>query len=147
MRGTGHWYHGRAQVIAANVSLDIDAGKLRPVLSYFGWNTKMIFASVLVDFASPTSNENQIVCWDDIILESEDAVMSYKDLNCESWTQIFDAAKTLDGAKGDLILRYQVIPWVGVMHTFSVVVKDKVDFSAAPKPRQKQPAKPKKARS
>ncbi|KAJ3373042.1 Signal peptidase complex subunit [Kappamyces sp. JEL0680] len=109
----------------AKITFDMKAD-LSPL---FNWNTKMLFVSVLAEFANDQYGFNQACIWDDVIMNKEDAVFNFKKKPAEY--PIHDLADKLAGSKANLTLQYQIIPWVGIFLQDRVGFKEALVFPSA----------------
>ncbi|KAJ3044493.1 hypothetical protein HDV00_001920 [Rhizophlyctis rosea] len=87
--------------------LDADLTKL------FNWNTKQLFVYAVAEYQTPAHNKNQIVIWDDIIQNKEDALIQFRKKDPEYLAS--DLSGKLSGINANLSLHYNIIPHVGLL--------------------------------
>lgn len=115
-------YYSKETTRVARVSFDVDAD-LRPLFAY---NTKLLFVSVLVEFASEKYPVNQCVIYDQIVSDKRDAHLVFT--NKRSEYLVYDLADALPGSVANMTLQYQVVPWVGWMTTYRSTCQDCLVF-------------------
>eukprot|EP00392_Amoebophrya_sp_AT5.2_P018436 g18971.t1 len=94
----------------ATLSFDIEAD----FTSEFHWNQKQLFVYVLATYESESNELNEVIVWDDILRDKEDAVISKK--NLEAKYPLRDQGKQLKNKKGaKLVMRYRTMPIIGLM--------------------------------
>ncbi len=83
---------------------------LRPL---FNWNTKLLFAYVVAEYATNTHEVNQMILWDYIVTSKEDALLQISGQAPEYIA--YDMSNKLQGINASLSLHWNVVPWVGVL--------------------------------
>ncbi|PFH37626.1 signal peptidase subunit protein [Besnoitia besnoiti] len=58
----------------AQVSLNINAD----LTSCFNWNTKQLFVYVVVRYETPKHSRNEVIIWDRIVTDPEDAILEFE---------------------------------------------------------------------
>ncbi|KAL6594905.1 signal peptidase 22 kDa subunit [Neocallimastix californiae] len=93
----------------ALIDFDINAD----LTSVFNWNVKELFVYLVYEFQTPKQDFNQVVVWDDIILNKQDAHIKGKNVESEYLVTAFD--NNLRGVQGNLTLYWDIIPNTGLL--------------------------------
>lgn len=96
-----------------NIELHAD---LRPE---FSWNTKQLYVYVTVEFATEKSPFNEMVIWNRIIENKQDAKLDIRKLQKMYPFVLSDQEKTLRGREFSVSLSWNIMPKVGMMFTQS----------------------------
>lgn len=103
--------HRQAQL---NIELHAD---LRPE---FTWNTKQLYVYVVAEYATETSPHNEMVLWNRIIEDREDAKLDIRRLPKMypfTFASEMNAGKGLLGLEYNISLAWNVMPKVGRLYT------------------------------
>ncbi|CAD7947238.1 unnamed protein product [Amoebophrya sp. A120] len=93
----------------ANLSFDFEAD----LTSEFHWNQKQLFLYVLVKYETETSHLNEVIIWDEILRDKEEAKFSLQGL--EAKYPLRDQFKELKKKQAKLVVRYRRMPIIGMM--------------------------------
>ena len=100
--------------MALNIELHAD---LRPE---FNWNTKQLYVYVTAEYATATSPHNEMVIWNRIIQDREDAKLDIRRLPKMypfTFASEMNAGKGLLGLEYNISLAWNVMPKVGRLYT------------------------------
>mmetsp|Transcript_12895 Transcript_12895/g.23417 ORF Transcript_12895/g.23417 Transcript_12895/m.23417 type:complete len:180 (+) Transcript_12895:208-747(+) len=90
-------------------SLDIDAD----LTTLFNWNVKQLFVWVSAEYVTRTYKKNQVILWDTIIEDVDEAHLQLKDEKLKYELQSFE--KELRNREINLTLSWDIMPVVGVL--------------------------------
>ncbi|KAJ1511938.1 Signal peptidase complex subunit 3 [Coelomomyces lativittatus] len=103
------YYHSPSHYGQLHFNLTLD---LRPV---FHWNTKQIYAFLTLHYSTPHYDQNEIVFWDAIIADKEEAYQEL-DLTKNKYAIhdfFFKTKNQLIGNQGNITLGWSIVPNVG----------------------------------
>ncbi|PHJ25055.1 signal peptidase [Cystoisospora suis] len=98
----------------AHLALDIEAD----LTSCFNWNTKQLFVYVVVRYETPKNKRNEVIIWDSIISDPEDAFIELESVT--SKYPLRDHGKGLRNRNVTVSLEYVYHPIVGLMQSHPV---------------------------
>jgi signal peptidase complex subunit 3 len=93
----------------ARIVFDMNAD-LRPV---FNWNVRMLYAWITVEYTKPSSVFNQFVIWDARVENADEALFELRRQHAKY--DLVDADLELRGIELTLTLRWDIIPYVGII--------------------------------
>lgn len=85
--------------------------------SVFSWNTKQLFVFVAVEYESPRNGVNQVVVFDKIIEDRQQAIISSG--NLRNKYNLVDQGRNLRGRDVNVTVSWNVMPIVGALYTRS----------------------------
>ncbi|KAL9642652.1 hypothetical protein ABK040_009731 [Willaertia magna] len=110
-----NYRHDRASFI-----FDMDTD-LRPL---FHWNVKVVVAYLYAEYKTEKNEFNQVILWDKIFrnipLSKEKALLKFP--NLKNKYSLIDLGNQLKGKDVTLKLRWNVVPYVGLLYDQEVVV-------------------------
>ncbi|RUS27006.1 signal peptidase subunit-domain-containing protein [Jimgerdemannia flammicorona] len=109
--GPDYFDYGKKTNEFAFLAFDLDAD-LTPL---FDWNTKQVFVCLVAEYESKTHNHNQVVVWDTIIEDKENAVLEFQ--GERNTYALIDVSTKWQGLVANFSLRYDVTPHVGVLRS------------------------------
>eukprot|EP00271_Cylindrocystis_brebissonii_P015615 TRINITY_DN38568_c0_g1_i1.p1 TRINITY_DN38568_c0_g1~~TRINITY_DN38568_c0_g1_i1.p1 ORF type:complete len:202 (+),score=18.45 TRINITY_DN38568_c0_g1_i1:420-1025(+) len=83
--------------------------------SLFSWNTKQVYVFICAEYATPRNSYNQVVLWDRIIEEKENAVINTSAMRTKYF--FIDQGNHLRGRSINLTLYWNVMPIAGGLYT------------------------------
>lgn len=90
--------------------------------SEFHWNMNQLFVYVVASYNHTTNVRNEVILWDDIIRNKEDAFLETTQFMVEY--PLRDQYKELKGRDVRLHLRYRTMPITGIIYEKEVTVAD-----------------------
>jgi signal peptidase complex subunit 3 len=117
-----------AQVNIAKFEFDLEAD-FAP--TFADWNTKQIVCYLVLLYESPKHTRNELIIWDKIIKRQSNQKVQLTDAKAK-----YNVVDVWDGMLGvreaRLELRWNVIPWVGLLREHSKVVKEQIIMPEGP---------------
>ncbi|KAL7747247.1 Signal peptidase complex subunit [Sorochytrium milnesiophthora] len=88
----------------------------------FNWNVKQVFAYLVLEYSTPGFERNQIVLWDTIIQNKDDAHLVVAEHNEYAINDFkYQSSRRLDNQAATLKLAWNVMPHVGVLQDYKAV--------------------------
>ncbi|CBZ56038.1 putative signal peptidase complex subunit 3, related [Neospora caninum Liverpool] len=103
--GVNHALQGEQAQVALNIQADLT--------SCFNWNTKQLFVYVIVRYETPKNSRNEVIIWDHIITDPEDAVLGLEGVINKY--PLRDHGRGLRNRTVTVSLEYAYHPVVGVI--------------------------------
>ncbi|EIM81320.1 signal peptidase subunit [Stereum hirsutum FP-91666 SS1] len=79
----------------------------------FNWNTKQLFLYLGAEYTNAQGVQNEVVIWDRIVRRKEDAMVNVEGKNSYAFREL--STKFQDISPAHYTLKYNVMPWVGVL--------------------------------
>ncbi|KXS13492.1 signal peptidase 22 kDa subunit [Gonapodya prolifera JEL478] len=79
----------------------------------WNWNTKQLFVYVVAEYETDSHSTNQVVIWDSIIRNKDDALIRLRNVKGEYF--LVDINPTLSTVSAKFTLHWNIIPYVGAL--------------------------------